>query len=90
MEVQRTTIRTKADIVTALKRTFEAVQQRIAALTENSYLKKSGIRWSPAEPLEHLILSTIPIVGALGKDRDWFAQFGAADHPQMDYEALKH
>lgn len=89
MKNQQQLVQNKATIIAELRDAFQAVRQYITALSASAYAQRSGDRWSPAEQLEHLILSTVPIVGALGKDRDWFDQFDPPAHPDKSYADLQ-
>lgn len=74
----------RALIESGLQQAFREARDRMNALTQTAYNQQSGSRWRPAEQLEHLILTTIPVVGALGKDRDWFHQFGGSRYADKD------
>lgn len=89
MKNQPQQIHSKSYIIRDLEKAFHTVQLALESLSESAYQEKNGDRWSPAEQVEHLILSTIPIAGALGKDRDWFDQFAAPDHPEKSYAELQ-
>lgn len=82
-------IQRKAEIITDLQLAFRELHRTIEPVSDPVYRQRSGATWSPAEHLEHLILSTVPIVGALGKDRDWFGQFGPPAHGEKTYAELK-
>ncbi|PHN06915.1 DinB family protein [Flavilitoribacter nigricans] len=88
MKDRSPTVPDKTTIARELSAAFLRVREELQSLSETAYLQKPGDRWSPAEQLEHLILSSIPIVGALGKDRDWFDQFGPPSHPDKGHKAL--
>lgn len=80
---------TREQIIAECKRAFDRVENSARQLSEAAYRQRPGNKWSPAEQLEHLILSTQPVVAILGKDRQWFLQFGAGQHPGKDYTSLK-
>lgn len=81
----------KADAIAhELELAFRQVENHIQSLSETTYLARPDGRWSPAENLEHLILSTFPVAGAMGRGPGFFDQFGAPQFPDIeDYAALK-
>lgn len=85
------TIQTDIEIILReLAQAFQEVREHIEALPETSYLSRPDGRWSPAENLEHLLLSTFPVAAALRKEPAFFDQFGSPQLSEIaDYAGLK-
>lgn len=88
---QSSTLATLDAIIGELETAFQQVAVQIQSLPDTTYLTRADDdKWSPAENLEHLLLSTYPVIGAMGKGPEFFNQFGEPQHAEIeDYAGLK-
>ncbi|MEM6966925.1 MAG: DinB family protein [Bacteroidota bacterium] len=83
------TIESKADIIEALRMSFEKVANcLINTPSEILHLNKDE-KWSVAENFDHLIRSTKPVASALKKNKFFFLPFGISLSGSEEYEILK-
>ncbi len=81
--------RTREELRDALYSSFSAVDSVASAATEDQFhYRPQGIKWSMGENLDHLVRSSMGLASALGRPKDFFAQFGAPDQPSRPYPEL--
>ncbi len=82
------TIHSNASIKAAISESFELVATKMASLTDEQLHFKPEGKWSAAENLSHLIVSTFPVASALNKSKMLFRVFGTSKNGSRTYEEM--
>jgi hypothetical protein len=80
---------TKNDIIKALRENHEAFIAKLQTLGEQAFLASPTGKWTAGQQLEHIVLSTSPLVLGLRMPKfvlRWV--FGTANRPSKSYEDL--
>jgi hypothetical protein len=79
---------TKENILEELQKGFNEVTTTVAPTTDSAFFKRSDSKWSVAENLEHLILSTKPLNLAIQLPKFMLLIFGKPNRPIRTYDEL--
>ena len=82
MTTDKTTLHTQLDT------NRRATVDYVTALTDDQFVAQPNNKWSAAETLQHLFLSTRALNRALSSPRDFFNQWPRADRPSRSSEEI--
>jgi hypothetical protein len=76
-------------IQTELETLFADLASVVARADEGAFFaKESDARWSPAEEVQHLALTYIPVSGMLARPKIMRRRWGASEHASRDYDSF--
>ena len=77
---------TKSEIIAATEDVWRSISTYLSSLTQDQFhLRPEPQLWSAAENLEHLFMSTKPLVKALGAPKLFLKTFGRPNRPGRTY-----
>lgn len=82
-------VMTKTELLNRLKATFDEVEKFVNEFPEDQFFKRKPSRkWSVAENTQHLILTTKPLVGLLGKPEFMGTNWGINNRVSRSYDEV--
>jgi len=83
-----TNIQTQPEIKVALQASFQEVTSIVTTISDDIFFKKNNDKWSIAQNLDHLILSTKPLASGLKRPKFFFRAFGTAKKESKTFEEI--
>lgn len=78
---------TKNEIIEALRENHNAFIAKLQTLSEQAFLASPANKWTAGQHLEHIVLSTAPLVLGLRMPKFLLRlAFGKANRPSKSYE----
>jgi hypothetical protein len=80
---------TKVEVIQKLSEVFAAIETTVDSIPQEQFFQKpANGKWSVAENVEHLFLSTKPLVGLFGKKDLMLANWGKSEHTSRTFNEL--
>lgn len=78
----------KAELISELNTAYRKVSDLVTAVSTEKFYANTNNKWSIAENLEHLILSSVGVASVLKQPKSVFERFGQPKGPSRTYDAL--
>lgn len=75
-------------LISKISEAFEEVFVLCSKLEVQEFESSTNDKWSPREQVEHLLLSTKPVVKSLRAPRERLAAFGFSSEPPRNYQEI--